>query len=531
MTTVMPHLSVPSLHHKTKNTTPAVMWAVAGSDSSGGAGVQADIKTAHDFAVHAATVITAITAQNSQQVGDISITSDESFKQQLLSLKQDIPPQAIKIGLLTSIAQVNALADMLRLFVKEQANNNTKRPFVVCDPVQIASTGDVIARPEIAQAIKTTLLPLIDLLTPNLLELANLAELECHDLKAQETAAKRLLALGCKGVLVKGGHDTGDYAVDRYYSQNACFSLQSKRLDYRHTHGTGCTLSSAIGAAVAKGYLLEDALVLGKAYINLGLAHGYTLGQGDGPIAHVGWPEKLEYFPTIEAINWQKYCVKHNSESAPFLPCKSQWLGLYPVVPNIQWLDKLLQAGVKTVQLRIKDPNTLDLDTQIKQAVNLGKQYQAQVFINDYWQLAIKHQAYGVHLGQEDMNHTDLEVIRAAGLRLGVSTHGYYELMLAKQYQPSYIALGHIFPTQTKDMPSNPQGLDNLQRYQALCEDIPTVAIGGISIDKVDAVKQTGVDGIAMVSAITHAEDWQAVVQGLLKKLAVPPTNHAAGQK
>lgn len=513
-----------SMYHlsetQTNHTPPAVIWSVAGSDSSGGAGIQADIKTAHDFGVHAATVITAVTAQNSLAVNHLEVMSAQSFAQQLASLREDIPPAVIKIGLLASVAQVNALATLILNFADTCSAKQT-RPFVVLDPVQVASTGDVMAGEDVTAAIKNTLLPLVDLLTPNLLELACLSSgvcgglTNCDDIDTQKAAAEHLLKQGCKGVLVKGGHANGQYSIDRYFGAGHVFSLRSMRHYTQHTHGTGCTLSSAISAAIAKGYQLNDALVIAKAYVNQGIRLAYPLGQGTGPVAHAGWPKQVADFPYIGTIN----DTTPKQQQVGFLPCNRQWLGLYPVVPNVKWLTRLLDAGVKTIQLRIKDPAAADLETQVSEAVIIGRRYQAQVFINDYWQLAIKYQAYGVHLGQEDLALADLQAIKTADLRLGISTHGYHELLIAKQLKPSYIALGHIFPTQTKEMPSNPQGLDNLKRYVGLCESIPTVAIGGISEQRVDAVQQTSVNGIAMVSAILQAPNWQSVTHRLLKKL------------
>ncbi|MET3817055.1 thiamine phosphate synthase [Pantoea sp. UYEF8] len=191
-------------------------------------------------------------------------------------------------------------------------------------------------------------------------------------------------------------------------------------------------------------------------------------------------------------------------------------LGLYPVVDSVEWIERLLDAGVRTLQLRIKDQSDEAAEAAVAQAIALGKRYDARLFINDYWRLAIKHQAYGVHLGQEDLAVADLAQIRQAGLRLGISTHDDAELDRALALQPSYIALGHIFPTRTKQMPSAPQGLAELQRHLARLTHIPTVAIGGISVARAPAVLATGVGGIAVVSAITEAEDWHEATRTLL---------------
>jgi thiamine-phosphate pyrophosphorylase len=192
-------------------------------------------------------------------------------------------------------------------------------------------------------------------------------------------------------------------------------------------------------------------------------------------------------------------------------------LGLYPVVDSVEWIERLLKAGVKTLQLRIKDKRDEEVESDVIAAIELGRRFDARLFINDYWQLAIKHQAYGVHLGQEDLETTDLSAIREAGLRLGVSTHDDMEIDVALTARPSYIALGHVFPTQTKQMPSAPQGLAQLSRHIARLGDYPTVAIGGISLARAPAVLETGVGSIAVVSAITQAADWQAATEQLLQ--------------
>ncbi len=196
-------------------------------------------------------------------------------------------------------------------------------------------------------------------------------------------------------------------------------------------------------------------------------------------------------------------------------------LGLYPVVDSVAWIERLLAAGVKTIQLRIKDKQDDEVEADIIAAVALGRRYDARLFINDYWRLAIKHQAYGVHLGQEDLESTELELIRAAGLRLGVSTHDNMEIDVALAARPSYIALGHVFPTQTKQMLSAPQGLEQLGSHIERLADYPTVAIGGISLERAPAVLATGVGSIAVVSAITQANDWQAATAQLLQLAGV----------
>ncbi|EPD6685191.1 thiamine phosphate synthase [Cronobacter sakazakii] len=196
-------------------------------------------------------------------------------------------------------------------------------------------------------------------------------------------------------------------------------------------------------------------------------------------------------------------------------------LGLYPVVDSVEWVTRLLDAGVRTLQLRIKDKIEAEAEADVAAAIALGQRYHARLFINDYWRLAIKHQAYGVHLGQEDLQTADPDAIRRAGLRLGVSTHDDMEIDVALAVRPSYIALGHVFPTQTKQMPSAPQGLAQLAAHVKRLGDYPTVAIGGISLERAPAVLETGVGSIAVVSAITQAPDWRGATQELLELAGV----------
>lgn len=213
----------------------------------------------------------------------------------------------------------------------------------------------------------------------------------------------------------------------------------------------------------------------------------------------------------------------NRSSNTPFTSTEKK-LGLYPVVDSVEWIERLLKTGVTTLQLRIKDKQPEDVEQEIIEAIKLGKQYHARLFINDYWQLAIKHHAYGVHLGQEDLDIADLNAIKQSGLRLGISTHDEVELQRAKILRPSYIALGHIFPTTTKDMPSKPQGLKALKHQVEQTPDFPTVAIGGISLERVPDVVATGVGSVALVSAITKAPDWQQVTHKLLELVEGKPS-------
>lgn len=262
---------------------------------------------------------------------------------------------------------------------------------------------------------------------------------------------------------------------------------------------------------LAKGYDLKDSVTVATAYLQQGLSDEQSNGQtAISSLKHAGYPTDRRYFPVIELGSAPLQALSHA------FPATENRLGIYPVVDSLEWIERLLKAGVKTLQIRLKNRPLTEVEQAIQQAISLGKQYPARFFINDYWQLALKYGAYGVHLGQEDLTTADLYALVQAGIRLGVSIHGYFETMRVLPLKPSYIACGHIFPTQTKEMPSQPQGVANLARYVNLLKDIPTVAIGGIKAHHFAEILATNVGSIAVLTAITQADDWQQAVAELM---------------
>ncbi len=197
-------------------------------------------------------------------------------------------------------------------------------------------------------------------------------------------------------------------------------------------------------------------------------------------------------------------------------------IGFYPVVPDAEWVQRLLGWGVRTIQLRFKAVGHTpeEIEREVQAAVAAGRAVPgAQVFINDHWQAALAAGAYGVHLGQEDLDAlsaADLYTLQASGVRLGVSTHTPAELARAKAAQPSYVAIGPVYPTTLKKMPYDPVGLERLKLWAADGAPYPVVAIGGISLERMPGVMACGVDGVAVVSAVTQAADpQQAALEGL----------------
>lgn len=197
----------------------------------------------------------------------------------------------------------------------------------------------------------------------------------------------------------------------------------------------------------------------------------------------------------------------------PGFPPPVRPLKFYAVVPDAAWVARMVEAGADTVQLRNKTLSGEALRQEVRRAVAAAAGSGSQLFINDYWRLALEEGAYGVHLGQEDLYTADLSTLRDAGIRLGISTHSDAELARALAVQPSYVACGAVFPTTTKIMPTAPQGLENLRRYVSQAGTTPTVAIGGIDLNNAAGVLATGVSSLAVVRAVTEAADPAAVVR------------------
>ena len=194
-------------------------------------------------------------------------------------------------------------------------------------------------------------------------------------------------------------------------------------------------------------------------------------------------------------------------------------MGLYAVVDSAQWVEQVLAAGVRTVQLRAKDGTREHLSQEIARSVRAARSVGAQLFINDHWQLAIEHGAYGVHLGQEDVVGADLPALRHAGLRLGLSTHSYWEVCRAHACAPSYIACGPVHATTTKDMPWRPQGPGNLAYWCAVLRE-PVVAIAGMDAPRSHEAVRCGAAGVAVLRGITQASEPARVIRELQAAIA-----------
>lgn len=364
-------------------------------------------------------------------------------------------------------------------------------------------------------------------------ELPNLSHDECLitailDYQSEESISEIKYEVALCSVSINIGVSHGNQTVDYWIDQKACYAI-----DVTNNLSSVIAFSDAyesehlawLISALCLDFPLEDALVLARACCSCQALVGANVSRET-------WPYHRKYYPNpileSEELGIKSIVPFPIGSKAITQVCfpkiEKNSLGLYPVVDTVEWIERLLKLGIKTVQLRIKDEEQTDLEQQVEKSIHLGRQYDAQVFINDHWQLAIKYQAFGVHLGQEDIQSASLQLLSDANIRLGLSTHSYYELLRVSQLAPSYIALGHIFPTTTKQMPSKPQGLVRLKLYQMLIDSIahddqnvgfPTVAIGGIDNITAPLVWKTGVSSLAVVRGITLASDPKQAIEEL----------------
>jgi hydroxymethylpyrimidine kinase/phosphomethylpyrimidine kinase/thiamine-phosphate diphosphorylase len=496
--------------HTTRQSRP-IVWSIAASDSGGGAGIQADLNTIHSLECHGCTVITAITAQNSLSVDKVHPLSAVDLAAQWQALEKDLLPKAIKIGLLPESSTLRWLA---RHIQELRLKNNV---FCVWDPVLKASTGarflDAFDRGEIDPLLKQ-----VDLITPNLHEAEMLTKIKINSFADIQMAAKQLMDRGVNNVLIKGGHtfnsakiSSRSFCRDYFADKNQSFWLSHPKQNQPNNHGTGCSLASAIASFVAHECSLSDSVVLANRFIQQSLRLAAPQGQGAGPV----WQAPLENNPTdLSCLIKSVEHFEHPNFTQKFL--KAEPLGLYAIVDNLIDLERLITQGIDTLQWRDKPTthNTTsynsDKKENLRQAIQRCQLSNTPLYINDDWQLALEFNAYGIHLGQEDLEliqQDDLKRLQKKGLRLGISCHTETELAYAHSLKPSYLAFGPVFTPNSKTVSHSPLGLNKLRIWQNCYGSLyPTTCIGGISLDNIHHVLATGITSVAVISALGDEE-------------------------
>jgi hydroxymethylpyrimidine kinase/phosphomethylpyrimidine kinase/thiamine-phosphate diphosphorylase len=492
-----------------------IVWSIAGTDSGGGAGLAADQRAAEALGTHLCPVVAAVTAQNSVAVTQVQPVPPGWLDAQLAALAADMPPRAIKCGLLGSVDNLQVL---LRWVDRLRAEHGDI-PLVV-DPVFGASTGRGFVDEALLAAYRDELLPRTTLLTPNRREAALLLGEQAGSVgeaAAVPALARALRARGAQAAVITGGDSAAvdGRVLDWLDTPQAAGWLAALRIDTIHHHGTGCTFASSAAAAMALGHVAADAVVLAKMATLHALRRGSAAGQGAGPVrAGIGFGDDPSLMPML---SW--------GEATGFAPPREatdESLGLYAIVDSAARVQQVLAAGVRTVQLRIKagEAEAASLRDEVQTALQACRAVGAQLFINDHWELAIALGAPGVHLGQEDLmalGDSGRAALAASGVALGISSHSLWELARARALAPRYIACGPVWPTLTKRMPWRSQGLDNL-RWWCRMADHPVVAIGGIlAPDQAETAAACGADGVCVVRGL--GERPAAAVPGFLQAL------------
>ncbi|XP_050211225.1 thiamine biosynthetic bifunctional enzyme TH1, chloroplastic [Mercurialis annua] len=468
---------------------------VAGSDSGAGAGIQADLKTCAARGVYCSSVITAVTAQNTVGVQGVNIVPEDFVAEQLKSVLSDMQVHVVKTGMLPSVAIVRILLQSLTDFPVRA---------LVVDPVMVSTSGDVLAGPSILSCFQEELLPMADIVTPNIKEAsALLGGIPLETVADMCTAAKLLHARGPRNVLVKGGDLPNSLdAVDIFFDGEDYHELCSPRIKTRNTHGTGCTLASCIAAELAKGCSMLAAVKVAKCYVETALNYSKDINIGNGRQG------PFDHLLRLKDNTHNSYRQRIFNPSDLFLyavtdsQMNKKW-GRSMVVA----VKAAIEGGATIVQLREKDIETREFIETAKACLEICRSHGVSLLINDRVDVALACDADGVHVGQSDMPARLARTLLGPDKIIGVSCKTPEQAQQAWINGADYIGCGGVYPTTTKAN-NTTVGLDGLK---AVCSasKLPVVAIGGINGSNAGSVIESGftnLHGVAVVSALFDKE-------------------------
>lgn len=492
---------VSTVNNGPKMKIPHVM-TVAGSDSGAGAGIQADLKACAALGVYCSTVITAVTAQNTVGVQGVNILPEDFVAEQMKSVLSDMEVDVVKTGMLPSVGMVKVLLHSIKEYPVQA---------LVVDPVMVATSGDVLAGSSVLPVFREELLPVADIVTPNLKEASYLlGGMHLETVADMRSAAKLIHDMGPRNVLVKGGDLPASMdAVDVFFDGVNLYELGSTRINTRNTHGTGCTLASSIAAELAKGLPMLSAVKIAKRYVETALNYGKDMAIGRGPQGPFDHLLKLKACRSV----------------APRAFSPSD-LFLYAVTDsgmNGKWgrsitdaVKAAIEGGATIVQLREKNLETWDFIEAAKECVSICHSKGVPILINDRVDVALASDADGVHVGQFDMPVSLVRSLLGPEKIIGVSCKTQEQAHEAWINGADYIGSGGVFPTNTKAN-NKTIGLDGLKEV-CLASKLPVVAIGGIGLSNAHSVMEINVpnlEGVAVVSALFNAESVSSATKQL----------------
>lgn len=451
--------------------------SIAGSDCSGGAGIEADLKTFSANGVFGMSVIVSVVAENTARVIDIQDVTPDMIEKQIDAVFEDIIPDAVKIGMLSTPECMKAVARKLRQY---QPSN------VVIDPVMYAKNGCPLMNPMSVQALIQHIIPLADVLTPNIPEAEVITGMKILSITDMEEAAHRIYEMGCHAVIVKGGHYIGD-AMDVLFDGKKFSYYKTKRINTKNTHGTGCTFSSAIATGLAKGYDVKRAVEKAKEYVTMAIEHSLPLGKGNGPTNHF-----YEVY---------KHGLK-NQDYTLYLVTDQKAMSTETLDEAV---EQAIRGGCTMVQLRESyrsDKELCQISSEIKKITDT---YEVPLIINNRIDIALATDAAGVHVGQGDLSPKKARELLGKDKILGVSVTCLEEAQKAVEAGADYLGVGAMFATNTKQ-DAKLVSMEELEKIRKEVS-IPIVVIGGINKENAGTFNKMGVDGLAVVSAIIGQPD------------------------
>ena len=532
--------------------------SIAGSDPSGGAGLQADLKTFSALGVYGATAITAVTVQNTVGVKYVHALPPQVVYDQIVTVMEDIMPDAVKIGMVNDAETLDAIVRALTLH----------RPrFLVVDPVMVSTSGCALMQADALQVMEERLLPMADIVTPNLPEAWTLAGTD----SSVDEAAHAILRLGVKALLIKGGHAEGttktDYLYVSYDDGVKRTEFSSATVDTFNTHGTGCTLSSAIAAMLARGHGMEEAVRQAKMYLTEALKAGadVVVGHGHGPVCHFyddavirsygykvirsygykvirsSGPEVIRSSgsevirssgsevirssgPEVirssgsevmrssdsEVIRSNRKTVKPNNLKT--LKSKLQFITHF--TDRYSYLDSAMMAlegGCRWIQLRMKDADEAEIERTARQILPECRRRGAVFIIDDHVELVKRVGADGVHLGKNDMPVDEARRILGDEFIIGGTANTFEDIQRLAAQGADYIGCGPFRFTTTKKNLAPMLGIEGYENIVSLMKthgiNLPIVAIGGITYDDIPRIMSTGVTGIAISGSVLRADN------------------------